>query len=49
VTPRLKERYNAEVKDALFEELGLANRMKVPTFSKIVVNMGLGDAVDDAT
>ena len=47
MTPRLKERYNAEVKDALFEELGLANRMKVPTFSKIVVNMGLGDAVDD--
>jgi large subunit ribosomal protein L5 len=47
VTPRLKERYHAEVHSALKERLGLANPMQVPTFSKIVVNMGLGDAVTD--
>jgi len=47
VTPRLKERYRAEVHGALKESLGLANPMQVPTFSKIVVNMGLGDAVAD--
>jgi len=47
VTPRLKELYRAEVHAALEERLGLANPMQVPTFSKIVVNMGLGDAVAD--
>ena len=47
--PRLKERYHAEVHDALKDRLGLANPMQVPTFSKIVVNMGLGDAVADKT
>ena len=47
MTPRLKERYRAEVHGALKESLGLANPMQVPTFSKIVVNMGLGDAVAD--
>ena len=49
MTPRLKERYRAEVHDALKERLGLANPMQVPTFSKIVVNMGMGDAVADKT
>ena len=47
MTPRLKERYHAEVHAALKERLGLTNPMQVPTFSKIVVNMGLGDAVAD--
>jgi large subunit ribosomal protein L5 len=47
VIPRLKERYLGEVHAALKERLGLANPMQVPTFSKIVVNMGLGDAVAD--
>jgi large subunit ribosomal protein L5 len=47
VIPRLKERYQAEVHGALKERLGVANSMQVPTFSKIVVNMGLGDAVAD--
>ena len=49
MTPRLKERYHAEVHAALKERLGLANPMQVPTFSKIVVNMGMGDAVADKT
>jgi len=47
VTPRLKEQYQAEVHDALKAALHLDNPMQVPTFSKIVVNMGLGDAVAD--
>jgi large subunit ribosomal protein L5 len=49
VTPRLKEQYHAEVHAALKEKLGLANVMQVPAFTKIVVNMGLGDAVTDKT
>ena len=47
MTPRLKEQYHAEVHAALKEKLGLANVMQVPAFTKIVVNMGLGDAVAD--
>ncbi|HEC09298.1 MAG TPA: 50S ribosomal protein L5 [Acidimicrobiales bacterium] len=43
--PRLKEQYDAEVKSALLEELGLANVMMVPRLEKIVVNMGVGDAL----
>jgi len=46
-TPRLKEQYHAEVHAALKEKLGLSNPMQVPAFTKIVVNMGLGDAVAD--
>ena len=46
--PRLKARYNADVVPALQEELGLENVMQVPRFSKIVVNMGVGDASQDA-
>jgi large subunit ribosomal protein L5 len=47
VNPRLKEQYRAEIRPALKERLGLANVMQIPTFTKIVVNMGLGDAVAD--
>ena len=46
-TPRLKERYHAEVHDQLQKELGLDNPMRVPRLEKIVVNMGVGDAVAD--
>ena len=42
--PRLKVRYNAEVKAALMEQLGIKNVMEVPTFEKIVINMGVGRA-----
>ena len=48
MTPRLKEKYIAEVRDALKEQLSLDNVMEVPRLQKIVVNMGLGDAVQDA-
>jgi large subunit ribosomal protein L5 len=44
---RLKEMYHAEVKARLQDELGLDNVMQVPTLDKIVVNMGLGDAITD--
>ena len=45
--PRLKERYRDEIHARLQEELGLDNPMRVPRFDKIVVNMGVGDAVAD--
>ena len=44
MTPRLKEQYRAEIAPALKDQLGLSNIMEVPRLSKIVVNMGVGDA-----
>jgi large subunit ribosomal protein L5 len=46
-TPRTKQRFNEEVRPALKEQLGLINIMQVPTLDKIVINMGIGDAVKD--
>jgi large subunit ribosomal protein L5 len=46
--PRLKERYVAEIAPALREEFGYANVMQIPGLSKIVVNMGVGEAARDA-
>jgi large subunit ribosomal protein L5 len=43
--PRLRSRYDTEVRDALKAQLGLGNVMQVPRFEKIVVNMGVGAAV----
>ena len=43
--PRLKARYDEEIRAALQESLGLANIMQVPRLDKIVINMGVGDAV----
>ncbi len=45
---RLKELYQKEIKPALQKELGIANVMAVPTISKIVVNMGVGEATQNA-
>ena len=42
--PRLKVRYDDEVRDQLKESLGLTNVMMVPRLEKIVVNMGVGRA-----
>jgi large subunit ribosomal protein L5 len=42
--PRLKVRYNAEIKAQLMKDLGIKNVMEVPTFEKIVINMGVGRA-----
>jgi large subunit ribosomal protein L5 len=47
--PRLKERYEAELRDRLKQELGLANIMEVPRLEKIVVNMGVGKATQQAS
>ncbi len=44
---RLKERYQQEVVPALTKELGYTNVMAVPRVSKIVVNMGLGEATQN--
>ncbi|MBW3548532.1 MAG: 50S ribosomal protein L5 [Actinobacteria bacterium] len=43
--PRLRRRYEEEVRSALGEQLGLSNIMEVPRIEKIVVNMGVGAAV----
>ena len=42
--PRLKQRYDDELRDQLKERLGLRNLMQVPRLDKIVVNMGVGRA-----
>lgn len=46
-TPRLKTKYHEEVKAKLQEELGLDNAMQIPRLEKIVINMGIGEAVAD--
>jgi large subunit ribosomal protein L5 len=43
--PRLKAKYDEEIRSALKEQLGLANVMQVPRLEKIVLNMGVGGAV----
>lgn len=46
--PRLKVRYREEILPRLRQELGYANRMEVPRLQKVVINMGVGDALKDA-
>jgi large subunit ribosomal protein L5 len=48
VSPRLKEKYRAEIAAAMREEFGYPNVMQVPTITKIKVNMGVGEAARDA-
>jgi large subunit ribosomal protein L5 len=48
VVPRLKERYENEVRVALKDELQLSSIMQAPRISKITLNMGVGDAKTDA-
>ena len=45
--PRLKELYETTVKANLTEQFGYKNQMQVPKIEKIVVNMGVGEAVQD--
>ena len=47
-TPRLKERYRQEIAPAMREEFSYSNVMKIPTITKIVVNMGVGEAARDS-
>ncbi len=46
--PRLKERYKSEVTALLQKEFNFENTMQIPTLSKIVVNMGVGEAAKDS-
>jgi large subunit ribosomal protein L5 len=48
IAPRLKEIYKSEVAPALQSEFNFSNRMQIPTLSKIVVNMGVGEAAKDS-
>ncbi len=45
--PRLQEKYKQEILPALAQELGRSNRNSLPRLQKIVVNMGVGSAVQD--
>ncbi len=45
---RLKERYQKDVVPALMKEFGLRNVMQVPRLRKLVVNVGVGEALDNA-
>ena len=47
MTTRLQERYQSTVKPALMQEFGYENAMQVPRLDKIVLNMGVGEAVQD--
>jgi large subunit ribosomal protein L5 len=46
--PRLKVRYDTEIRDALKEQLELGNVMQVPKLDKIVINMAVGKATADS-
>jgi large subunit ribosomal protein L5 len=46
--PRLKERYDEELRPRLKEELGFSSLMRVPRITKITLNMGVGDAKVEA-
>jgi large subunit ribosomal protein L5 len=48
ITPRLRTRYNDEIRAQLKDTLELDNVMLVPKIEKIVLNMGVGDAVGQA-
>ena len=48
VLPRLKQRYREEIVSSLREEFSFTNVMQVPGLTKVVVNMGVGEAARDA-
>ena len=45
---RLKEQYENEIKDAMIKKFGYKNVMEVPKLEKVTINMGLGEAKDNA-
>jgi len=49
VAPRLKARYDDELRNRLQDELGLGNVMQVPRLTKVVINMGVGAATGQAS
>ncbi len=48
LVPRLKARYVNEIRSALVSEFGLRNALEAPRLEKVVLNMGVGDAVGDS-
>ena len=44
---RLQEQYKNEIAPALQKELGLKNVMQIPKITKVVVNIGVGEALDN--
>ena len=48
LAPRLKGRYKAEIAPALKSKFGYKNSMQIPTLTKVVVNMGVGEAARDS-
>lgn len=48
IAPRLKEIYKSQIAPTLQSEFNFSNRMQIPTLSKIVVNMGVGEAAKDS-
>ena len=46
--PRLKSDYRARIRAAMKEQFGYTNEMQIPKIDKIVVNMGIGEAVSDS-
>ena len=47
-SPRLKDQYENEIRPALKDDLGLKSIMQVPRLTKITLNMGVGEAKNDA-
>jgi large subunit ribosomal protein L5 len=47
-SPRLKQRYRDEIAASLREQFGYTNVMQIPSVTKIVVNMGVGEAARDS-
>jgi ribosomal protein L5 len=45
--PRLREQFDKEIRGKLTEQFGYANVMQVPRLEKVVLNMGIGEAVND--
>ena len=45
--PRMKVRYREEIRPRLIQERGYSNVMEVPSIEKVIVNMGVGDALKD--
>ena len=46
--PRLKTEYRARIRAAMKEQFGYSNEMQIPKLDKIVLNMGIGEAVSDS-
>ncbi|GAM99207.1 LSU ribosomal protein L5p [alpha proteobacterium U9-1i] len=45
--PRMKTRYRSEIRAKMKEQFGYTNEMQIPTVDKVVINMGVGEAVAD--